>query len=338
MPLSNEELIQKAFTGFQLSDLGGGSGGLTYVGTGAEAPLSLQQADRFIQLMTAGQVMLPIVKRVSSKAAKWQEAYIEFAAGIARTNNMGTAYAAEGERQAEAARSKPTTGLLEMSTILVKAEVPVSDEVMEDNIENKAFGETVVRLIADRFGFDIEDLMLNGDTAKTATDYLAALDGWVKQAKGTGGNVTNAATDGQDYQTIFRKLLLSLPVRWQRGLESSGAYFVPLRLEQKYRDILSSRGTPLGDLTLQGTGELRYQGIPIKGVHTLEVTAGTPDTSHVLLAHNQNLYAGFHRDVTMETWRDPREGATSFIVTCRIDAKVAVRQATAVASNVDIEP
>ena len=40
----------------------------------------------------------------------------------------------------------------------------------------------------------------------------------------------------------------------------------------------------------------------------------------------------------METWHDPREGGISFIVTARVDAKVAHKPATVYAKNVDVEP
>jgi hypothetical protein len=40
----------------------------------------------------------------------------------------------------------------------------------------------------------------------------------------------------------------------------------------------------------------------------------------------------------MEQFRDPREGVTSFIVTTRIDARIAVAKATAIAYNVSVEP
>jgi hypothetical protein len=150
--------------------------------------------------------------------------------------------------------------------------------------------------------------------------------------------VLNASTLGQDYQTIFRRLLLSLPERAKRNIEADGRYYVPKRLEQLYRDILSSRGTPLGDLTLTAANELRYQGILIKGVSTMPIVAGSPNTAQIFLTNRNNLYAGFRRQLNIESFRDPREGATSFIITCRFDARVADIDATATATNVNVDP
>lgn len=315
MSISNQELLRKAT--LTTADFGGSA-----------APLKIEAADRFITLMTIGQQILNDVQVVRHTASKWQQATVQFASRIMRPGVQAT-------RLADADRAKPTTGLIEMSTALVKGEVVAADEVFEDNLEGDAFAQTLETLIADRAGFDLEELALQGDTT-SGDPYLALLDGWLKQARSAGGHVLNAATIGQDYQTIFRRLLLSLPERAKRNIETDGRYYVPTRMEQMYRDALSSRGTPLGDLTLTGNNELRYQGILIKGVATMPITAGGTDTTQILLTNKNNLYAGFRRQVTIESFRDPREGATSFIVTCRFDAKMADRDASATATNVDV--
>jgi HK97 family phage major capsid protein len=318
MALSNQELLAKA----QLSTADFGGAG--------EAPLTIEQVTDFIELLATEQVLLDDVRIVTSNAAKWQEPVIDFSSRIARP---GT----EGARLADADRVKPSTGVIEISTVLIKGEVPITDEVLEDNIARERLSATLDRLIAARFGFDVEDLFVNGDTASGDT-YLALLDGWLKQARGAGGHVLNAATLGQDYQAIFSRLLASLPDRHKRNIETDGRFYVPKLLEQKWRENLATRGTALGDLALTGQGTLTYQAIPIKGVPSFAVTAGTPDTSHILLTNRNNLYGGFRRNITMETFRDPREGATSFLVNARVDAKVAIVDATAIATNVDIEP
>jgi HK97 family phage major capsid protein len=338
MPLSNEELLLKAESNTsQLGHFGaaGANDGL--------APLSLEQADEFIRLMTVGQSMLKDVKVVTNPANKWEQPIIEFSGRITKNNAQHANL--EGERLTNAERSKPSTGKLILSSHLLRAEVPITDEVFEDVAARADFRESLTALIADRVGNDIEDLLLNGDTAHPTDTYLTQMDGWIKQAKTAGsgaGNATvhvyNASADGQDYQAIFRRLLIDMPDRFKRNLESDGRFYVPQRLVEKYRDQLSARGTAMGDMMLTQGGELKYQGILIKPVVTLATTAGSPDTSHVLLTNRNNLFAGFRRQVTFETWRDPREGVTSFIVSARVDGKVAIRDACSVATNVDIEP
>lgn len=327
MTISNEELLRKAT--LTTTDFGGtGAVGMESRG---EAPLSIEQADRFLVLLASDTPMLSDVRRVTSRSSKWQESVLDFASRVLKPGTEATRLTAGNQ-------VKPDTGLIEISTVLLRGEVPVSDEAMEDAAARANFADDLVSGIASRVGFDVEDLMLNGDTA-SADAYLALLDGWLQQADdATNGHTFSAAADGQDYQTIFRKLVTSLPDRYKRNLEVDGRFYVPQRLVEKYRDILAARGTALGDLMLTGRGELRYQGILIKGVPSMAITAATPDTSHILLTNRNNLYAGFRREVTFETWRDPREGATSFVVTTRVDAKVAIIDATAIATSVNVEP
>lgn len=318
MPLPNDELLRKAT--LTTGDFGGAG----------QAALSVQAAQEFIQQMYMDQAILGDVRTVTSNAAKWQEASFDFANRIARPGTQGT-------RLVDADRVKPATRMVEMSTSLIKGEVPISDEVFEDNIVGARLGNELEADIATRFGLDVEELMLMGDTG-SGDAYLALLNGWVKQAQGAGGNIVNAAADGQDYQAIMGRLLVSLPERYKRAIEVDGRFYVPRRLEEKFRMQLADRGTPLGDLMLTERREVRYQGIPIRGVPNMTITAGTPDTSFVLLTNRNNLYAGFRRQITIETFRDPREGATSYIVTARVAAAVGTVGATAIATNVDVEP
>jgi hypothetical protein len=335
MSLPVAELLRKAT---MLSDTDGGAGSLAgsggdfgYGGDG-KAVLSIEQVRQFIELMQAEQVMLGDVRTVTSAASKWQESIIDFSSRIARGGIEGVRLDDTTPGQE---RAKPDTGVVEISTVLLRAEVPVSDEVFEDNVAGSGLVQTLERTIADRFGYDIEDLLVNGDTG-SLDSYLALLDGWLLQAADNGNNI-DGSTYGQDYQEIFRVCLNNLPDRFKRGLETNYRFYIPKRTEEKYRDILASRGTALGDLMLTGTGELRYQGILVKGVPSFAITAGSPDTSSILLCARQNLYAGYHRHMKFETYRDPREGATSFIVTARVDAKIAVPTATVCVTDVDVE-
>lgn len=322
--LSTQELLRKAT--LTTTDFGGAG----------EAPLSVEQVDQFLRLAIKPQVMLSDVRTVKSKAAKWQESKIDFSSRILRAG-------VEGERLTADNRIKPTTGIVEISTVLVRGEVPITDEVMEDQVERAGFGDTVMAMVAEASGRDIEELFLKGDTDDSVvghgeTGYLRLLDGWIKQAKtGTGYNIYDATTASQDYQSIFKYLIKALPDQYKRDIANM-RFYVPQRLEEEYRDQLSARGTPLGDLTLEGDKVLKYQSVQIKGVPMMPVASATPDTSFILLTHRQNLYAGFRREIKLETFRDPREGQTSFIVTARVDAKVAVVNATALAYNVNVEP
>jgi len=322
MAISNKELLEKATLVSTSGTDFGGEG---------QAPLSVEQVRDFIKLMAAEQVFLPDVRTVTSPAATWEESIVDFGERITHGGTQATRLEAEQ-------RAKPSTGNVTITTTLLRAEVPVSDEVFEDNVAGEGFANDLEVLIADRFGFDVEELLVNGDT-ESEDAYLKLNDGWLKLAEGEAGNVVEAAGDGQDYQNIFKKLLQSIPDRFKRGLQQNGRYYVPIRLYESYIDQLADRGTSLGDFTLENQKDLRYQGILLKPAAVIPIVAGeegAADTSKILLAQRQNLYAGYQRRMRMETFRDPREGATSFVVTARVDSEIAVPEATAIATEVDV--
>jgi HK97 family phage major capsid protein len=328
--LNAEQLLQKAV--LNISGPGGDVGAADFGGTG-QAPLSYEQVTQFIELMSAEQVMLGDVRTVTSGAAKWQESIISFGARIAKPG-------VEATRLAASDRSKPVTGIVEISTVLLRAEVPVSDETFEDNVAGQNLVQSIERIMADRFGFDIEDLFVNGDTAST-DPYLALADGWLVQAKngkpGEGGTLSHpvdGTSYGQDYQEMFKTALVEMPKRYLRNRQAF-RYYVPVTLEQKYRDLLASRNTNLGDALLAGNAPLSYQGIPITPAPSFDAGI-VSNESDILLTARDNLYSGYHRAMKFETWRDPREGATSFIITARVDPEIAVTDATVLVYNVDV--
>ncbi len=305
--ITNEDLLQKAT--FTTPDLLGG--------------VTTDSADRFINLMTAQQDMMNDVRVVRSNAAKWQEAFIDFANRIARPG-------VEAQRIAEPDRVKPSVAFVEMSTVLIKGEVPVSDEALEDAMGGQAnFETTLTEGIANRFGYDVEDLLLNGDTA-SADPYLSLTDGWLKLARSAGGNQVDAS-GATSYTDIFAALLAALPDRYKRNLQQDGRFYVSHTIEQGYRTELQQRGTALGDSAITENNELRFQGI---GLRPVANWPSNGSTTQILFTNRNNLYAGFRREIQLETFRDPRDGATSFIVTSRVDSQIGVREATAVATNV----
>lgn len=322
MSMSVNDLLRKA-----ILTVGDGTNG-DFGGAG-QAPLAIEQVSEFIELMTAEQVVLPRVRRVNNIAPIWNEPIIDFAGRIARPG-------VEANRLGYSQRAEPTTGLVELRTVLLRAEVPVSDEVFEDNVAGDRLRGSLDRLIADRFGADVEELLVAGDST-SADAFLALQDGWIKVAQDE-GNAIDAASYGKDYQEIFKQMLLAIPERFRRNLETSGAFFVPKRTETEYRDQLASRGTPLGDTMLTGRTPLRYQDIEIVGAPVFPIAAGSPDTSVFILTNVNNLYAGFMRNIRFETFRDPREGVTSFIVNARVGGTVAVPEALVIAYNVNVEP
>jgi hypothetical protein len=286
--------------------------------------LTIEQATAFLRLAITPQVMLSDVRTVSHSAATWQEARIDFANRVMRPGIQGT-------RLAPQDRTEPATAMIELVSKLHRAEIPIADEVFEDNVEQQGFSDTVMTMTAEACGRDIEELMINGDT--TSDDaWLAQYDGWLKQSQS--GLVYDASEDGQDYKTIFINMVKKLPAKYKTD-KANMRFYVPLQLDENYRTDLAERGSPLGDLLLQGEQPLVFQGIAIIPVPLIAI-AEPDSTASIILTHRLNLYAGFHRAIKLETWRDPREGAMSIVVTARTDAKVGHSPAVVVANSVAV--
>jgi hypothetical protein len=323
MGLSNEELLRKA------GPLTSGDFSLDVPSDGATmGVLGVEQMAAFLRILSAEQKMLPEVRTVTSRFAKWQESIIESGGRILRVGTQGVV----GDQ------IKPGTRAIEISTAFLKAVVTISEEAFEDTAAQDLESATTEVIIA-QAGFDVEDFMLNSVDTPDADfndgdSVMELVDGWLKQVLDV--NDYDAVGDGQDYQTIFLALLNSIDSKFKRN-KTDWRYWVPVVLEERYRDILAARGTPLGDLRLEGNDALKYQGVAIVGVPAMFVAAGSPDISHVLLSGNGNLYAGFQRKIKLDTEPVKREGQTYFILTVRCSPKVAVPEAAACAKNVSVE-
>lgn len=306
---------------FSTTDLSGGSnGGL----------LSPDQAREFLRVALMESVLLRDLNIVTSNATKFEIPRINFSARILK---KGT----EATRLVDGKRVKPATGLVTLSTNLYKGEVPVSDEMFEDNIEKEGLADTIATQIAEAVGRDIEEFIIKGDTARdpAGADVAQAdsedfdlFDGMIKQMQ------TNLVTaqkldlsTAPSYDDIFGLLLAALPSRYRRNY-SALRFYVPTKHKDGYSQELGGRGTPLGDrVIIDGMqAGLAYRGIPVSEVPLMSGTdtingSAIDYTKFIMLLHPMNFFLGFHRKVRMEKWRDPREGVTSFLPSVRFDGK-----------------
>lgn len=318
----NEQLLQEVLEKSQLltSSLGTLSGG-----TGVLAP---EQAEKFLQIAVQYTVLNQLVNVVTHTAPKWQQPKMYFGGRI-------LAKGAEFTRLAPSQQSVPVLGNIELSTNLMRAEAPISDEFLEDNIEREGFADSIVTMIAQYVGRDLEELYFRGD-ATSADQFLNTLNGLVQQFQGTGAHALAAASYGKDYQALLTDMVKQLPVQYRRDVTAL-RFFCPISVADGYRDQIANRGTPLGDQQLMGQIPLTYYGIPLVPVPMMIGTGasnGTDAGDKIILTAPKNIYVGFRRQVRLETFRDPREGGTSFIANLRTDVKVGHVDASVIATGV----
>ena len=166
---SNRTLLEKA--DLALADLTAGGGILLPA-----------QAQKFMRLLIKQSVLMQLATVVPMASPKHQLSKIKFGSRILRPGQEATALAA-------ADRARPDLSFLELDARLFKAEVHLSDEVLEDNIERGELRQTILEMIAEAAGRDMEEVIINGDTA-SADPFLATMDGLLKQ---TTSHVVDAA-------------------------------------------------------------------------------------------------------------------------------------------------
>ena len=70
----------------------------------------------------------------------------------------------------------PVTSTVELNAKEVIAEVNITYDTLENNIEKDGLQQTLMQMLAERAAVDIEELIVNGDVA-SSDPYLAQLDG-----------------------------------------------------------------------------------------------------------------------------------------------------------------
>jgi hypothetical protein len=290
--------------------------------------LSPQQAREFLRILIDESVLLKEANNQTSLSPKFEVPRISFGNRILRPG-------VEGTRLTEGNRTKPTTGLVTLSTNLFKGEVPVSDELFEDNIERDALADTIMVMIAEAVGRDVEEYAIKSDTARTSLDgadasALGEFEGLIKQFQ-TGLPAAHKidATSLTSYDQLFRNMIAALPARYRRD-PTALRFYVPVKHNDGYQSELAGRGTPLGDTNVTENLRLKlaFRGVPVvpiplmTGISTINGSEIDYD-SFCMLTHPLNLYVGWHRRIRVERWRDPRDAATSFLPTLRFDVKYA---------------
>jgi HK97 family phage major capsid protein len=312
--MDNRELIQKA--DLALSDLTAGSGNLTPA-----------RAQEFMRQLTKQSTLLGLCTAVPMKSPKQDINKIKFASRILKPGAESTAIAA-GDRQ------KPTLSMVELDAKLVKGTVYLSDEVLEDNIEGNTLQQTVMDLISERCAADLEELVLQGDTASGDT-YLALLNGVIKQA--TSHVVELGAPSGAGLTaTVLRDALKAMPDEQLRD-KANMKFLVSTDAELYYRDQMASRLTALGDQSMVGDAEMKYSGIPISAIPLMPGNlGGTTDRTVGLLLNPKNIHFGIWRNIRIESMRDIELGVTKIVVSMRVDVKYAEEDAVVKVINLKV--
>ena len=307
--MDNRSLIQKA--DLALSDL------ITSGGY-----LKPAQALRFLRLLSKQSVLLGMVTFVPMKAPKQEVNKIALTQRILRPGQESTALP-------DAQRSKPDTSKVELDAQLFKAEIRLSDEQLEDNIEGGDFRQTIMDMMSEAIARDMEEVAINGDT--TSTDpFLATMDGVLKQSA---AHIVDAAGTRVN-ATLLTDLMKTLPSQYQRDT-SVLRFLTTKNAELDYRASLQQRETVGGDQILQENLPAYYSGVLVQSIPLFPDTLGTQSNqTAVLYTQPKNIVVGVWRQIRIESFRDISAGVLKIVATVRFDTKVIDALGAAKAINV----
>lgn len=301
--------------------------GTNAASTTAGGLLAPDQAKAFLMVAINYSVLMREARVETSNATKFEIPRLDFASRILK---VGT----EATRLVSGDRVKPTSGLVQLSTYLFRGEVPVSDEYFEDNIEGEGVADSIAQQIAEAIARDVEEIAIKSDDSRTGGESTAepefditGFNGLVNKWKAMTAAQVIDATNYTTFDDLFADMFEKMPTKYRRTMNEFRIYTSTL-LRDRYIESLAQRGTPLGDAALSEELGVRYRGVPVVEVPMLSGTSTINSVSHAydqmaVLTHPKNIIFGFHRKIKLEKFRDPRDGATSFLPSVRFDAQLA---------------
>lgn len=307
--MNNNQIIEKA--AMTLQDLA--SGGL----------LNRQQFNRFYRKVIDSPTILNEARTVVMSHDTMKIEKIGFGQRVLHPGQEGIALSDEQ-------RSVPTTSTVNLDAKEVIAEVNITYDTLENNIEKDGLYDTIMSMLAERVALDLEELIVNGDT-DSSDPYLAILDGIRKKA-------TSHVVDmgGQPVtKELFKQLYGAVPPKYMRN-PAAWRFYVSHANELEWRDQLASRGTQLGDQSQTTSHVASAYGVPVKGIAMLQqYEVDGKDVNDAFLVHPRNILFGMSRNIRVEVDKDIRERKFIVVLTAKIDTQFEEEDAVAKAINID---
>ena len=238
-------------------------------------------------------------------------------------------------------------GKAELNSTKVKARCSILDDDKEDNIEREAFEQTLLSMMGEAVGRDIEALCVFGDHTKTSGNaFFNPFDGWLYQSKSSAVNsqgvITAAGSGTADFnldntvEAMFDAMIGKMPVAYrQAGLLDKMNFYVPWEVYDSYHNLLMSRYTNLGDEFTIGRPNLSYKNIPVKYAPVLDASDARTSYGNVasILTIPEFLWYGVYKDLSVEPKRIVENEQTDYYYRLRCAAGVQWANAV-IAANI----
>ena len=299
-------------------------GGIVDVNALGEAVLQPSKLTRFIRKMQEKTVILPEARYMPMDA---QIAHIDRISFTGRVLDSGDDAGGVHRVLSENDYAKPTTAINKLTVHEFQAIISIQDKALRRNIEKENFEDTLIDLLGEAVGRDMEEFALFADTDFTYNQdhVLSKSDGWVKQSANAiyGGDKSDFDPTADTYpENMFDAMLGGMPKEYLTDL-GAWKYWVNWEVQNAYRNLLKARNTNLGDSVYTTNQKLAYKGIPIERVPMIErakaeLVGGCGDLA-MLGFPNNHVWGVFHK-VTIEREREAKKRQTDFILTLEVDA------------------
>ena len=183
----------------------GGTGTHVASENGNGGLLNPEQSARFLDYMFDSTVIGKVARTVRMKADTTEIDRIGVGTKLMKL-------ATEGDNTG--ANAAVTFSKISLTTKKLRMDWELSTESLEDNIEGPDLEDHIARMMATQAGNDIEDVVLNGNTALTDDALYKSFNGVVKKAK-TYGRVVDAGGAAVS-RAVFNSALKALPRKYKQ--------------------------------------------------------------------------------------------------------------------------
>ena len=296
---------------------------------------ALLNPEQFNQFMRAAIINQTILNDASFRKMNAMQQVVSSTKVVGRVLQKG--YDSTGATEDQLTAATIGFGKAELNSTKLKALTGILDDDKEDNIEREAFEQTLLTMMGEAVGVDIEALCVFGDESYTSSSPAAkdplfsTFDGWLTQAtntiqssnKSSSTGDFNIATNG--ITSMFDAMINKMPVAYrQANLMKDLVFYVPWEVKDAYHDYLIDRETGLGDSSLLNNTELQYKGIPVKYAPVLDAVDGRTVHGAIpsMLTVPEFLWYGVYKDLSVEPDRIAAQELTNYYYRIRCAASL----------------
>ena len=292
---------------------------------------ALLNDEQFAQFMRAATINQTILADASFRRMNSMSQVVSSTKVTGRVLQNG--YDSNGATEDQLTPATIGFGKAELNATKLKALTSLLDDDKEDNIEREQFEQTLLSMMGEAVGVDLEAVCVFGDSAYTSggskDPLFSTFDGWLKGATAVKSDGAKGS-DSADFVLantgvvgMFDAMLKKLPAAYrQANLMKDLVFYVPYEVYEAYRAFLIDRETGLGDSTLLNADELKYKGIPVKYAPVLDAADGRTVYGKVpsILTVPEFLWYGVYKDLSVEPHRDVANEKTDYYYRIRCDA------------------